>query len=132
VPTFKLDIKLLVFRMSFNCVNPESYEGRVIGNGQCVAFVRVACEAPASTSWSQGEIVKGSQLQPGTAIATFTNGRYPNNPEGNHAAVYIAQNAEGILVWDQWVGQPVHSRTIRFRNGQGSASNDGDRYSVIQ
>lgn len=37
-----------------------------------------------------------------------------------------------MTVWDQWKGQPVHQRSIRFRGGQGSASNDGDAYSVIE
>ena len=41
-------------------------------------------------------------LSPGTAIATFENGRYPNRPHGNHAAFYLGQVANGIYVVDQW------------------------------
>lgn len=117
--------------MPFICANPESYAGRIIGDGQCVAFVKAASGAPNSSIWSEGDKVRGSELTLGTAIATFTAGRYPSNAQGNHAAIYVEQSSEGIVVWDQWNGQPVHKRTIRFRDGQGSASNDGDRYSVI-
>jgi hypothetical protein len=40
-----------------------------------------------------------------------------------------------ISVYDQWKGQPVHKRLIRFEGGSGSArgskSNDGKRFAVI-
>ena len=72
----------------------------------------------------------------GTAIATFeANGTY--TPEtGNHAAIYLSQDAAGLWVYDQWRGQPVHKRIIRFEGGKGkgtgSKSNDGKLYRVIQ
>ena len=94
-------------------------------------------------------------MKPGTAIATFPNGKYYG-----HAAIYVSQNEQGIQVlsleclglhclqecnhtelisvlvcntmqvWDQWVGQPVHQRTIRWK-GTGKISNNGDAYHVI-
>lgn len=118
--------------MSYIASNPSLFQGQVVGNGQCVAFVRAAAIAPPSGQWSEGAKVKGAAILPGTAIATFVNGQYPNNSTGNHAAIYVSQDANAMTVWDQWKGQPVHQRSIRFRGGQGSASNDGDAYSVIE
>ena len=69
----------------------------------------------------------------GTAIATFDpSGTYGNHTDGrSHGAIYVSQNADGVLVYDQWTGQPVHQRTIHFRNGSGSAVNDGDQFYVV-
>ena len=43
---------------------------------------------------------------------------------------------DGIWVYDQWQGQPVHKRLIRFEGGSGakwgSKSNDGGRFAVIE
>ena len=69
----------------------------------------------------------------GTAIATFVNGKYPNQPTGNHAAIYVSQDGGGLWVYDQWAAQGmVKKRYIRFKGGVGSASNDGDAFSVIE
>ena len=71
----------------------------------------------------------------GTAIATFVNGIYPSNKTGNHAAIYLEQDANGLWVYDQWAAKPdkvVSKRLLRFKAGQGSASNDGDAFSVIE
>jgi hypothetical protein len=81
--------------------------------------------------------VRGNpDVAPGTAIATFeADGTYTSQ-SGNHAAIYINQNKAGLWVYDQWRGQPVHYRLIRFRNGsgagKGSKSNNGDLYAVIE
>ena len=52
------------------------------------------------------------------------------------AAIYLYQDARGIWVYDQWQGQPVHKRLIRFEGGSGakpgSKSNDGRRFAVIE
>jgi hypothetical protein len=50
--------------------------------------------------WKEGEKVKGAAIQTGTAIATFIDGEYPSHPTGNHAAIYVEQNASGLVVWD--------------------------------
>jgi len=121
--------------MTYIAQDPGSYAGQVVGNGQCVSYVQAASGAPVTSSWSQGTQVKGNAIQTGTAIATFDqDGTYGNHTDGrSHAAIYISQDAGGIQVWDQWVGQPVHQRTIRFQGGAPGAKpvNDGDAFYVI-
>ena len=118
--------------MPFIASDPENYKDQVVGDGQCVAFVQEASGAPHTSQWKEGEKVRGASIANGTAIATFIDGVYPSHPHGNHAAIYVGQNADGLVVWDQWTGQPVHQRTIHFRGGVGDPSNDGDAFSVIE
>jgi len=120
--------------MSYNCNDPGSFEGQRVGSGQCVEFVRACADAPPSSLWSKGAKVRGNPtIRPGTAIATFNaHGLYANNSTGNHAAIYIGQDAYGIWVYDQWVRQgSVQKRRIPFRGG-GSPSNDGDAFYVVK
>jgi len=114
----------------YYCRNPSAFQQQVVGSGYCVAFVQACSDIPLTRYWRQGARVKGTDLAPGSIIATFKNGQYPNKT-GYHSAVYISQTDQGIWVWDQWRGQPVHKRLIRFKNGRGAASNDGDAYSVV-
>lgn len=116
--------------MTFVAKSPEDYEGQVVGDGNCVAYVRQASGAPETAKWSEGAKVKGSNITVGTAIATFVGGVYPNASSGNHTAIYMGQDANGLEVWDQWKGQAVHRRVIRFKGSGGS--NDGDAFSVIE
>lgn len=122
--------------MSFIAANPETYAGQVVGSGQCVAFVEAASGAPLTSSWTKGAQVKGAMLAAGTAVATFgPAGTYTNSTDGtSHAAIYVSQSPVGILVWDQWIGQPVHQRTIRFQGGAPGTEpvNDGDFFYVIE
>jgi len=119
--------------VAFIASNPEEYEGEVVGNGQCVAFIKEASGAPQTSLWREGEKVRGATLPAGTAIATFIDGVYPSHPSGNHAAIYMEQNDSGLVVWDQWLGQPVHKRTIRFKGPDNeNLSNNGDAFSVIE
>jgi hypothetical protein len=121
--------------MAYICNNPEAYDGRRIGSGECVAFVQEAARAPHTSAWKKGAVVRGnSALRRGTAIATFdASDRYPNHSTGNHAAIYVSQESEGIWVFDQWRAQgAVRKRLIRFRKRAGSPSNDGDAFSVIE
>ncbi len=97
-----------------------------------MAFVREAAKAPQTSEWKEGKKVRGNDIPPGAAIATFRDGKYPNEATGNHAAIYDGQDENGIFVWDQWKGQAVHRRHIKFRGGAGSPSNDGDAFSVIE
>jgi hypothetical protein len=112
---------------------PGDYVGQVVGNGHCVAYVREAAAAPHTSQWRRGAKVKISGGVPGLAIATFDpDGRYGNHTDGrSHTALLVAVTDAGLQVWDQWVGQPVHQRTIRFKGGQGDAVNDGDAYHAI-
>jgi hypothetical protein len=127
------------------CLNPDTYLTKVVGNGQCVVFVKVAAGAPETSAWMEGtKIKKGDPPLPkGTAIATFVNGKYPNHQHGNHAAIYIGQNNEGIQVYDQWAKtdkktgavtyHPVTLRTIHFHVIPGhSLSDNGNAFSVIK
>ncbi|MFH1897931.1 MAG: BPSL0067 family protein [Candidatus Desantisbacteria bacterium] len=121
--------------MPYICKNPESYEGKKVGSGECVAFVQEAAKAPNTSSWKKGVAVRNKlSLKKGTAIATFNkDGKYPNNSTGNHAAIYLSQNTNGIWVCDQWRKQGmVRTRLIRFKGGEGSPSNDGDAFFVIE
>jgi hypothetical protein len=123
--------------MPYICANPDSWNQKpLVGSGQCVELVKAAASAPATSFWKAGVAVKGdTTIVRGTAIATFTNGFYPSKKTGNHAAIYLSQDANGIWVYDQWASKPdkmVSKRLLRFKGGVGSASNDGDAYSVIE
>lgn len=96
-------------------------------------FVKKASGAPQTSLWNEGDKVRGALITAGTAIATFIDGKYPSHAHGNHAAIYVEQNDTGIVVWDQWLGQPVHKRTIRFKGHANlDLSNNGDSFSVIE
>lgn len=91
---------------------------------------RCSNDRRVTQQWRPGVRVRDAKSLPvGTTIATFVNGRYPN-AGSMHAAVYVSKDANGILVWDQWVGRPVSRRVIRW-NGSGLANN-GNSYYVIQ
>lgn len=121
--------------MPFVAENPGGYAGRVVGSGHCVAFVQESAKAPHTSAWRAGEKVRGAVgLPAGVAIATFgPGGRYENRMDGSsHAAILIAELADGLSVFDQWKGHPVAQRVIRFKNGAGDAVNDGSRFRVIE
>ncbi|CAM4072686.1 BPSL0067 family protein [Paracidovorax anthurii] len=110
-----------------------------VGNKQCVALVKMYAKAPPSSLWKEGAAVKGNTLlREGTAIATFVNGRYPNQASGNHAALYVGQDASGIFVIDQWSKSgKIQSRKLPFlgkgKNGNWvDPSNNGDAFSVVE
>jgi len=114
----------------------------LVGSHQCVALVQHYANAPNTSNWKEGEPVKGKLgIEKGTAIATFVNGKYPNARHGNHAALYISQDAGGIWVMDQWKGDPkkpkVSKRYLlskgKRRNGSYiDPSNNADAFSVIE
>lgn len=82
-----------------------------------------------------------NRLKPGTAIATFENGRYPNRAHGNHVAFYLGQAPNGIYVMDQW-NDPgrkarISRRYIRAKGKNKSGkyikpSDNADAFSVIE
>lgn len=120
--------------MTYIAKKPEGPMGKVVGTGQCVEYVKSVAMAPQTIKWTKGAKVKKSKIAKGTAIATFDdNGKYGNHTDGrSHAAIYLKQDDHKIYVIDQWSGQPVHLREIRFKNGVGSKVNDGDQYYVIE
>lgn len=128
--------------MPYVAVNPQRLIGKSVGNRQCVAFARAAASIGHTSTWTRGELVRGATLAIGIAIATFDeNGKYENDTHGNsHAAIYLGQDAVGIVVLDQWVTrtgegdakiQPVHRRTLAFAN-RAKPVNDGRAYYVIE
>jgi hypothetical protein len=118
------------------------YKGQAYKNAQgqteCVEFIRQALGAPQTALWREGTKIKKGVLgiAPGTAIATFVSGKYPQTGStGKHAAIYMGQNGSGIQVMDQWASQGmVLPRTIYWipRNQHPSASNDANAFSVIE
>ena len=79
-----------------------------MGPGRCATFVQHFTDAPKDTRlWRKGSKVFGNtNLQPGTAIATFDDtGRYPGMPTNNHAAIYLGQDTSGIYVYQQCSGR---------------------------
>jgi hypothetical protein len=120
--------------MSWTAPAPERYAGEVVGNGQCVAFVETAAQTPRTAEWKRGALVRDSDVATGTAVATFDlDGTYGNHTDGrSHAAIFVEQQDDGILVWDQWRNHPVAQRVIHFRGGEGNPVNDGDQFYVIE
>jgi hypothetical protein len=117
--------------------SPEAFDGKVIGAGHCVDFVKAAAGVPRTAAWQEGAEIRGNpHIARGTAIATFESDGSYTSESGNHAAIYLYQDDRGIWVYDQWQGQPVHRRLIRFEGGSGgkwgSKSNDGRRFAVIE
>lgn len=107
---------------------------------QCVALVRkVLPGIGASTTWKEGKKLTADGdplLQPGTAIATFKDGKYPGLKTGNHAAIFLGYDEQngrkGIWVLDQFVGHPAMERFIPFDDKAKSMSRNAGAFSVIQ
>jgi len=126
--------------MSYVYDNPESLDGQQrLGTHQCVALIKHYAKAPAASLWREGASVKGNMLlKKGTAIATFVNGKYPNQGTGNHAAFYVSQDGAGITVVDQWTGSgTIMMRTLPFlgkdkAGNYRNPSNNGDAFSVVE
>lgn len=100
--------------------------------GQCVSYVKKVCPTlPATSHWTKGLAAKDNKkIAAGTVIATFnTSKKY----EG-HAAIFVRQDADGIVVYDQYVTPPnpkaVGQRTLRW-NAHGN-SNNGNNFYVVE
>jgi hypothetical protein len=73
----------------------------VVGSHQCVALVQIYAGAPITSAWREGDPVLGNgSLAKGTAIATFVDGRYPNNGE-QARQVHSPQRQCGSLLGDR-------------------------------
>jgi hypothetical protein len=115
--------------------NPRQHEGRVLNTGHCMRHVQLVADVPHSSKLRRGARVVDMQNPPrGLVIATFDhNGRYANKTDGSsHIAILLAQQPDGLMVMDQWVGKPVSMRLIRHRHGTGNAANDADRFYVAE
>jgi hypothetical protein len=128
--------------MSYVYAKVDDLDGKpLVGSKQCVAIVQVYANAPNTSQWTQGVQAKGNtQLAKGTALATFVDGKYPNLSHGNHAALYVSQDASGIWVMDQWAGDAkkptISKRRMKFKGMSGTSyvdpSNNGDAMYVIE
>ena len=111
-----------------------------VGGGQCARLVQHYIPGiGVTTSWRAGaEVVGNTTLARGTAIATFVNGRYPNQDHGNHVAIYVMQDAVGVWVVDQWTNKPLVSKRCLLRRGKNSdgtfimPSDNAEAFSVIE
>lgn len=137
-------------RMSYIYPSASKLEGQAkVGTTECVALVQAYTQAPTTLNWEAGDSVCGNKsILPGTAIATFVNGKYKSHATGNHAAFFLKHTPTGFLVIDQWrddrpvpenTKPTISSREIRFKqkkpNKDGSwpnASNNAYAYSIIE
>ena len=110
-----------------------------LGDFQCVYLVKHFTKLRWTGGWKQGESVVGNKnIQIGTAIATFVNGKWPGLETGNHSGFYMGQTSEGIYIMDQWPRkEKVGKRFIRRRgkdaNGNFIAPEDNaDAFSIIE
>jgi len=113
-----------------------------IGDGDCVTLIREftpSLKNRHTSTWKQGDAVFGNRaLKPGTAIATFVNGKYPSISTGNHAAFYLRHDGDRIFIIDQFKkSRWIESRPIRRRgqNKDGTfpyASDNADAFFVIE
>ncbi|MCW0236137.1 MAG: BPSL0067 family protein [Ferrovibrio sp.] len=107
---------------------------------ECVVLVQKALPSVGnSKTWKEGDKLKSEgdpPLQPGTAIATFKDGKYPGWGTGNHAAIFQRygerDGQKGIYVLDQSRGKPPAERFIRFDDKVNSMSRNAGAFSVIQ
>ena len=111
-------------RRSHALRSPEQHIGKTYanaqGNTECVEFIRQTLGAPHTSRWHEGTKIRRlspgetDPIPPGSAIATFENGTYPQEGNtGKHAAIYLGQDENGIQVLDQWRRQErVLKRTI--------------------
>lgn len=117
----------------------QKFEGQTIGygrfKGECAAGVQWALQQNSvmiglTSSWKQGRKVRGNDILPGTAIASFRDGVYKND----HAAIFVSQDERGITVYDQY-NHPKKAwgkRVLRFDlTPKGDYSNDGEYFYTI-
>lgn len=115
------------------------YTGRLLGRGrlkgECATGVQSALwlngvKIGRTRHWKPGRQVRGNDISPGTAIASFRNGAYEND----HAAIFVKQDAKGITVYDQYnhPRKPWGMRILYFKTKRANDySNDGDYFYTI-
>ena len=117
------------------------YEGQVLSDeegwkkykGECATgvqyvFAKAGKPLGRTAFWKEGEKVKGNKIKPGTAIASFVNGKFRQD----HAAILVRETKQGLLVWDQYNRPPKAwgKRTLLFKNNN-DRSNNGNLFSTI-
>jgi hypothetical protein len=90
--------------------------GQSVGTGQCVALAQATSDVGYTSTWVPGAQVQGdTDIAAGTVIATFgSDGTYTNTYGQSHTAIYLGQDASGIFVEDQWLGQAAQTRHINW------------------
>ena len=110
----------------------------LVSTGSCAALVQHYSRVGPTANWREGARVRTSDVQRGTAIATFVNGVYPNLSSGNHAAFFVSKDPDGIWVVDQWEGlDRPHKRKMSYKGkaddgNWADPSNNGDAMSIIE
>lgn len=117
----------------------------LVAGGDCVALIKALApglQGKPTLAWREGaRVVDTSALLPGTAIATFDRGRYPNKSHGNHAAFFVAYAGKALWVMDQWKNDGrkpwVSKRLIypgrKWKDGSFvDPSNSAEAFSVIE
>ncbi|HEV7817359.1 MAG TPA: BPSL0067 family protein [Janthinobacterium sp.] len=99
--------------MPYIYANVQSIIGdEKVGTTQCVALVQKYAGVPHTSTWTPGaKVLDNKDIRPGTAIATFRNGRYLSADSGNHAAFFLSLDKGGFNVVDQWKDKP--NRPVR-------------------
>lgn len=120
----------------------ESFKGKALSNepgwrenkGECatgVQYVFYKAGKPLGkvATWKQGVKVRGNNVPPGTAIASFRNGKYAED----HAAILISETKDGLWVWDQFNNPKKKwgKRFLKFTKAK-DRSNNGDLFYVIE
>ena len=127
----------------------EALEGREpYRDGECVALVQSVTSVGPTSGWRPGpRVVDLSYLNPGTVIANFVNGRFPNRHK-YHAALFmeftrsVSGKVLSIRVMDQFTGRlprnMVRARDIvsrgekTYRDGNAYADCDNaDQFYVV-
>jgi hypothetical protein len=110
-----------------------------VGDGWCVDLVKAAANTGLARNWHQGVKVQGNpNIRPGTIIATFDK----NSKYNGHAAIFVSQNKDGIVVIDQYfitdkdgkiIGhQPPHERTLEFGKTRKPYVDRGEFFYVVE
>lgn len=113
------------------------------GDQSCAELIKVEFrqeDVPRTINMTEGRpIARGSTVAPGTVIATFVEGRYPQQGS-RHLALYVGQDASYMYVVDQWDGgyenargeNVIGTRPIPWQPGPGTLrSNDGSAFSTV-
>ena len=96
---------------------------------ECVSLTKMFSGAPCTLCWREGPKVMGNtNIPPGTAIATFENGRYPQHGKNRNSGIYLGQSGKNIYIIDQW---PTHTAQRRPIDPGGAPQNDANSYSVV-
>lgn len=115
------------------------YKDKWIGvdefKGECAAGVQYVFHKAGRplgrvAKWKQGIKVRGNNVKPGTAIASFRNGKYRRD----HAAIFIKEVKGGLWVWDQFNLPPKAwgKRLLSFNATRHVYSNNGDYFYTIE